>query len=91
MKIKAFLITFLLILSFTTLHAEQLNINKHLAYDVSFEISEQIDESEDNRNFLLPSILFNLYPKTSESIISDPFIYKHYHISDIQKPPIYKS
>ena len=89
MKFKTLLIVLLLSLFFlgtvSTAHEPQNMLST--SYDVSVEVSEQVEEIEDNRNFL-PPIFLSYITLDSSAIVYDSSFFLHDNFIDIQKPPI---
>lgn len=90
MKLKTLLIVFFL--SLLLLGTQNSAIESPdtfvIAYELSAEVSEQVEEIEDNRNFLLPTLLFSYGILDSHSIIYEPSFFLHGYFIDIEKPPI---
>ena len=59
-----------------------------ITYEISAEISEQIEESEDNRNFLPSTPLLSYVTIDSCAIMYTPSFFLREKLIDIQKPPI---
>ena len=90
MKFKNFLIVLLLSLFFlgtgsSALESQDMPV---IAYDVSVEVAEQVEETEDNRNFLPPILSSSYVNIDSYAITYEPSFFLRDHFTDIQKPPI---
>ena len=74
MKFKTLLITFIMSLFFLGIHssANQTQEMCVITYVMSAEVSEQLTESEDNRNLLQPTSAFIYATVVSSSIIYEP-------------------
>lgn len=56
---------------------------------VTYEVSEQVEEIEDNRNFLQPILLLSYITLDSSSIVYELSFFLHDNFIDIEKPPIF--
>jgi len=90
MKIKTLLIVFLLSLFFlgTQSSAHESSDIFVITCEVSAEISEQVEETEDNRSFLQAVLFVSHFTIDSYAITYDPSFFLHDNFIDIEKPPI---
>ena len=90
MKFKTLLIILFLSLFFlgTGSNAHESQNTLMISYDVSVEVSEQVEEIEDNRNFLPPILLLSYFTIDSSAILYDTSFFLRDNFIDIQKPPI---
>ena len=90
MKLKTLLIVFLFSLMFLTTQSSSFESSDMapLSYELCAEVSEQVEEIEDNRNFLLPTLSFSYGTLDSDSIIYEASFFLHDYFIDIEKPPI---
>ncbi|EDZ62095.1 hypothetical protein SMGD1_0106 [Sulfurimonas gotlandica GD1] len=58
--------------------------------EVSIEVSEQVEETEDNRNSLQPILLLSYVTLDSYVIVYDQSFFLRDNFIDIDKPPILK-
>ena len=86
MKLKTLLIVFLMSLFFMPTQS-----SAHEPSDmfvITYEVSEQVEEIEDNRNLLHPILLLSYVTLDSSKIIYEPSFFLHDNFIDIEKPPI---
>jgi len=58
------------------------------SFVITCEISEQVEEIEDNRNLLHPLLLLSYMILDSSAIAYEPSFFLHNNFIDIEKPPI---
>ena len=90
MKLKTLLIVLLLSLFFmgTQSSAMESHDMSIITYEASMEVHEQVEEIEDNRNFLLPTLLLSYFTINSNTIHYEPSFFLRDNLTDIEKPPI---
>ena len=90
MKLKTLLVFFLLSLFFLGTQSSAIESSDIYVttYEVSVEVSEHVEEIEDNRNFLQPIILLSYVTLDSYAIVYNPSFFIHDNFIDIEKPPI---
>jgi len=86
MKIKSLLIVFLISLFFLGTQSSALESSG--VFVITYEVSEHVEEIEDNRNFLQPILLLSYITLDSSSIVYEPFFFLRDNFIDIEKPPI---
>ena len=90
MKLKTLLLLFLLSLFFmgTQSSAVESQGSDLITYEVSVEVSEEVEEIEDNRNFLQPILSLSYVTLDSYAIVYNPSFFLRDNFIDIEKPPI---
>ena len=90
MKLKTILLFFLLSFFFigTKSSATETPDACVITYEVSVEVSEQVEEIEDNRNFLQPILSLSYVTLDSYAIVYDSSFLLRDNFTDIEKPPI---
>jgi len=90
MKLKTLLVFFLLSLFFlgTQSSAVEMPDKLTITYEVSIEVSDQVEETEDNRNFLQPILALSYVTLDSYAIVYDSSFFLRDNFIDIEKPPI---
>ncbi|WP_372999018.1 hypothetical protein [Sulfurimonas sp.] len=90
MKYKSLLVLFILSLLFLGTQSGALKSSdiSVIAYELSVEVSEQVEETEDNRNSLQPIFLLSYVTLDSYAIVYDPSFFLRDNFIDIEKPPI---
>ena len=86
MKLKNLLILFLLSFFFMGTLNDTFDVSDTFA--ITYEISEQVEVIEDNKNFLQPILLLSYATLNSHAIGSESSFFQHDNFIDIEKPPI---
>ena len=92
MKLKPLFVFFLLSIFFlaTQSSATEPQDKILVTSEVSIEVSEQLEETEDNRNSLQPIFLLSYFTLDSYVVFYDPSFFLRDNFTDIEKPPILK-
>jgi len=90
MKHKSILIVFILSLFFLGTHSSSIEPSDTLVvtYEFYLEVSEQIEETEDNRSFLQSNLQLSHFIIDSSAIIFNSTFSLSDNFIDIEKPPI---
>ena len=92
MKLKTLFLSLLLSFFFLGTHGSAVEPvgSFVVTCEASVEVSEQVEESEDNRNSLEPILLLSYFTLDSYAIVFDPSFFLRDNFIDIEKPPILK-